>query len=102
MSMKIKKGDKVIVIAGKDRGKTGTVAEAFPRRDQILVDGVNLKKKHEKARGTRKGQVVERAMPFHVSNVMILDPQTGKGSRIGIMRKDGKRIRVSKKSKTEF
>jgi large subunit ribosomal protein L24 len=92
----------VLVIAGKDRGKSGVVTEAFPRENRVLIDGINLKKKHEKRRGTRKGQIVERAMPIHVSNVAILDPKTGKGSRIGIRRKDGARVRVSKKSGTEL
>lgn len=100
--MKIKKGDKVIVIAGKDRGKTGMVSEAFPKTNHVLVDGVNMKKKHEKARGNRKGQVVERAAPLHVSNVMILDPKTNKGTRVGIVRTDGVRTRVGRKSGSEF
>jgi large subunit ribosomal protein L24 len=100
--MKIKKGDKVVVIAGKDRGKTGTVAEAFPKASRVLIDGINMKKKHEKARGSRKGQIVERSVPLHVSNVMILDPKTGKGTRVGIARKDGARTRIAKKSGQEF
>lgn len=100
--MKIKKGDKVVVITGKDRGKMGAVTEAFPKTNRVLVEGINMKKKHEKARGSRKGQIVERAMPVHVSNVMILDPKGGKGTRIGIVRKDGARTRVAKKSGSEF
>jgi len=100
--MKIKKGDKVVVIAGKDAGKTGTVSTAFPKTNQVLIEGINLRKKHEKPRGNRKGQIVERAMPFHVSNVMIADPKGGKATRVGIIRKDGKRVRVAKKSGTEF
>lgn len=100
--MKIKKGDKVVVITGKDRGKTGTVAEAFPKTNRVLVDGINMRKKHEKARGSRKGQIVERSTPLHVSNVMIADPKGGKGTRIGIVRKDGVRTRVAKKSGQEL
>lgn len=100
--MKIKTGDKVVVITGKDRGKSGKVERVFPKENQILVEGINLKKKHEKPRGNRKGQVVERAMPFHVSNVMIADPKSGKGTRIGIMRKEGVRVRVAKKSGAEL
>lgn len=91
-----------MVIAGKDRGKTGTVTEAFPRELKVLVDGVNMKKKHEKPRGNRKGQIVERAMPLHVSNVMIVDPKGGKRTRVGIVRKDGARVRIAKKSGQEF
>jgi large subunit ribosomal protein L24 len=100
--MKIKKGDKVVVITGKDRGKTGTVAQAFPKTSRVLVDGVNLRKKHEKARGNRKGQIVERPAPLSISNVMILDPKSGKGTRIGIARKDGVRVRIAKKSGQEL
>lgn len=99
--MKIKKGDKVIVIAGKDRGKTGTVSAAFPEADRVLVDGINLQKKHQKPRGNRKGETVERPTPIHVSNVMLVDPKTGKGTRIGIVRKDGARVRIAKRSKQE-
>ena len=100
--MKIKKGDKVIVITGKDRGKTGAVTRALPKTNQVLVEGVNMKKKHQKPRSNRKGQIVEKALPIHVSNVMIVDSKTGKGTRIGIVRKDGGRIRVSRKSGVEI
>ena len=100
--MKIKKGDKVIVITGKDRGKTGSVTRAFPKMDRVLVEGVNIKKKHQKPRGNRKGEVVEQVTPIHVSNVMLIDSKTGKGTRVGILRKDGGRIRVARKSGTEI
>lgn len=101
--MKIKKNDKVVVIAGKDKGKTGTVTSAFPKLDQVIVEGVNIKKKHQKPRrGGQKGQVVEKALPIHVSNVMILDPKSGKRTRVGFLRKDGKRSRITKKSKSEL
>ncbi len=70
--MKIKKGDNVIVIAGKDRGKTAKVVKAFPKLDKVLVEGVNIAKRHVRAsKGGQKGQVVEKAMPVHVSNVML-------------------------------
>lgn len=100
--MKIKKGDKVIVISGKDRGKTGTVSHAFPKESKVLIEGVNVKKKHQKPRGrnVRKGQILDKAYPLHVSNVMLVDPKDGKPTRIGIVRKDGKRSRVTKKSNT--
>ena len=80
--MKIKKGDKVLVITGKDSGKTGTVEKAFPREDRVLVSGVNIRKVHEKAkRAGGKGQMVERSLPIHVSNVMLVNSKTGKGTR---------------------
>ncbi len=70
--MKIKKGDNVIVIAGKDRGKTAKVLKALPKKDMVLVDGVNIAKRHIRAsKGGQKGQIVEKAMPVHVSNVML-------------------------------
>jgi large subunit ribosomal protein L24 len=101
--MKIIKGDKVVVISGKDRGKSGTVTEAFPKTGMVLIEGVNLKKKHQKANGrtVRKGQIIEKAFPINVSNVMLADPKSGKGTRVGLIRKDGERVRVAKKSGQE-
>lgn len=92
----------MVVITGKDRGKTGTVTRAFPRHNLVLLEGINMKKKHEKPRGSRKGRVVERATPIHASNVMIVDPKTNKGTRIVIRRKDGARIRIAQKSGAEL
>jgi len=77
--MKIKSGNKVIVITGKDKGKIGKVLRAIPRKDFVIVDGVNVAKKHRKAkRSNEKGQVVEKAMPVHVSNVALVDSKAGK------------------------
>lgn len=97
--MKIKKNDNVIVISGKDRGKTGKVTKAFPRENKIIIAGVNIAKSHEKPkkRGS-KGQVVDRAMPFAVSNVMLVDPKTGGRTRIGVKQDGGKKVRVTRKS----
>ena len=102
--MKIKKGDKVIVISGKDRGKTGTIHHAYPKTGMVLIEGVNMKKKHQKPRGSnvRRGQVVEKALPIHVSNVMIVDPKSGKGTRVGHMMRNGTKVRVTKKSQSEL
>lgn len=100
--MKIKKGDNVIIIAGKDKGKTGVVERALPSRDLVLIGGVNMKKKHQKSRQSGKpGQIVEKNYPVHVSNVMIVDAKTKKQTRVGITRKEGKRTRVAKKSGQE-
>ncbi|MES2014593.1 MAG: 50S ribosomal protein L24 [Patescibacteria group bacterium] len=99
--MKIKKGDKVIVITGKDKGKTGTVTRALPATLQIIVEGLNMKKKHQKPRGNRKGQIVDMAMPFHVSNAMLVDPKSGKGTRVSISKKGDKRVRIAVKSGSE-
>jgi large subunit ribosomal protein L24 len=97
--MKIKKDDNVIVISGKDKGKTGKVSKAFPAENKILISGVNVRKSHEKARKSgSKGQIVEKSMPIHVSNVMIVDPKTGKQTRIGKKEVNGKNVRFAKKS----
>lgn len=97
--MKIRKDDNVIVISGKDRGKTGKVVKAFPRENKILVAGVNVVKHHERAKKTGgKGQVIEKAMPFSVSNAMLVDPKSGKRTRVGMKKEGDKKVRVAKKS----
>lgn len=97
--MKIKKGDKVMVISGKDRGKTGTIYRALPRLESVIIEGVNLVKRHQRrTQSNQKGGIVEKAMPIHVSNVQILDPKTGKPSRIKISREGGAYARVATKS----
>ena len=99
--MKIKKEDNVIVISGKDKGKIAKVLRAFPKDDLIVVEGVNMKKKHERARKTNsKGQIIEKAMPIHVSNVMLLEGK--KGVRVGKKMIGEKRVRVSKKTGKEI
>ena len=101
--MKIKKGDKVIVIAGKDRGKSGKVLRALPKEDRVVVEGVNVVKRHQKATSQRQsGQIVDKTLPIHVSNVMIADPKSGKPTRIGIKRVNGKYTRIAKKSNTKI
>src|SRR3989344_3081450 len=98
--MKLKKGDKVIVIAGKSRGKTSTIARVLPREDLVILEGVNLSKRHQRPTSrNRKGQIIERAMPMHASNVQLLDPKSGKPTRIRIVHgKEGSRERVAVKS----
>lgn len=97
--MKIKKGDTVIVIAGKDRTKSGTVLRAFPKKGQVLVEGIGMVKKHQKSRRRgQAGQIVDRPTPVHVSNVAIKDGQTNKPSRVGYTTVENKKVRVSKAS----
>ncbi len=98
--MKLKKGDKVVVIAGKSRGTEGVILRAMPKEDMVLIDGVNLAKRHRKPTAqNKKGQIVEIPVPLHVSNVQLLDPKGGKPTRIKIVRgKDGNRSRVAVKS----
>ena len=101
--MKLKKGDKVIVIAGKDRGEKGTIARVLVKENQVLIDGLNLSKRHRRRTGQAKtGQIVDKAMPIHASNVMLLDPKSGKGTRIRIVREEGVRNRVTVKSTSKI
>ncbi len=100
--MKVQKGDTVIVIAGKDRGKSGKVLQAFPKKNRVLVEGINVVKKHQKARRQgQRGQVIDKALPMHVSNVALKDSKTGKPTRIGYEVAGGKKVRMAKKSKTK-
>ncbi|MBU4536891.1 50S ribosomal protein L24 [Patescibacteria group bacterium] len=97
--MKIKKNDNVIIIAGKDKDKTGKVLRAFPALDQVLVEGVNKRKKNQRAtKSGQKAQIIEKEFPIHVSNVAFIDPKTKKATRIGKKEVKGKMVRITKKS----
>lgn len=100
MRMKVKKGDTVTIIAGKDRGKSGKVLRALPREERVVVDGVNVAKRHQRRqRGASAGQIVEKTLPVHVSNVAVQDPESGKPTRIRIEKDaQGARTRVAVKS----
>jgi len=99
--MKIKKGDKVIVIAGKDKGKSGNVLRALPTLDKVIVEDVNVAKRHQKGRRRgESGQIIDKTLPVHISNVALVDPKSGKPTRVGIKKEDGKNVRVAKKSGT--
>ncbi len=100
--MNIKKGDNVIVITGKDKGKTGKVEKAFPALLTVIVAGVNKHKKHQRARKNgEKGQVIEKSFPMNVSNVMLVD-KGGKGTRVGYKMVGEKKVRIAKGSGTEI
>ena len=94
--MKLKKGDKVVVIAGKSRGQQSTVVRVFPKKNLVLLDGLNKSKRHQRPSAqNRKGQIIDKIMPIHASNVMLVD-KDGKPSRIKIVRnKEGLRTRVA-------
>lgn len=95
-----KKGDKVVVIAGKSKGKQGTILKVLKDCDKVLVEGANMVKKHIKPNGEAAGSIVETEAPIHKSNVMMLDPKTKKPTRIGhTTNKAGKKVRFAKKSK---
>ena len=96
----IKKGDKVFVVSGsyKDMSKTREVLVVYPKKRTAIVDGVNLAKKHNKPTNESPGGINEKAMPIHVSNLMLADPKTGEPTRIGRKEVDGKMVRYSKKS----
>lgn len=95
----VKKGDKVQVISGKDRGKQGVILAAYPAKERVLVEGINIVKKHSKpSQAAPQGGIIEREAPIHVSNVMLVDPKTGEPTRVGHQVIDGKKVRVAKKS----
>ena len=96
--MKIKQGDKVVIIAGKDKGKEGKVLKTLRASSKVIVEGVNIVKKHIKPNGGEEGRIAEIEAPLHVSNVMLYDEKAKKGTRVGYEVKDGKKTRVSKKS----
>lgn len=99
--MNLVKGDKVIVIAGRDKGKTGTIQKVIPELNRVVVEGVNIRKKHKKpTQGNPDGGIVEVYAPIDASNVMILDPKTKKPTRIGHKEVKGKKVRVAKASGT--
>ncbi|MDN4527189.1 50S ribosomal protein L24 [Fictibacillus fluitans] len=95
--MHVKKGDKVQVISGKDKGKQGVILEAFPKQNRVLVEGVNIVKKHSKpSQANPQGGIVSLEAPVHVSNVMPLDPKTNVPTRVGYKEVDGQKVRVAK------
>jgi large subunit ribosomal protein L24 len=102
--MKLKKGDKVVVIAGKSRGQAGTIVRVLAERNMVVLDKMNLVKRHRKPTAqARKGQIVDKPMPIHASNVMFADPKDGTPTRIRIVRDaDGARSRVAVKSGQEI
>ena len=105
-SLKIRKGDEVKVISGKDKGKTGRVLRVDRKGDRVFVEGLNMVKRHQRpvpGRPNLQVGVIEKEGAIHVSNVAILDPKDNKPTRVGIVRRDdGRRIRVTKRSGTEL
>lgn len=98
VKMKIKKGDKVIVLSGDDKGKTGEVLRAMPKDGKVVVQGVNLVKRHTKPSQTNAGGIVTKEAPISVSNVAIVDPKSGKATKVGYKEENGKKVRFARKS----
>jgi large subunit ribosomal protein L24 len=105
-AMRIRIDDQVVVIAGKDAGKTGRVVRTDPKKRRVFVEGLNIVKRHERPRSqgdlknAQAGGIIEKEGPIDVSNVMLLDPKGNKGTRIGVRRESGRRVRYAKRSGT--
>lgn len=102
--MKIKKGDRVVVLSGKDRGKEGVVMRALPKEEKVIVEGVNVAKKHQRpTRMTMQGGIIDKDMPLHVSNVAIISPGDGKPTRVAYrFDDDGQKIRICRRTGAEL
>ena len=97
--LKIKKGDRVVVLTGKDKGKSGDVVAVMPKENRAVVSGVNLARHHRKQTAGQEGGIVSKEMPIHVSNLAHADPKDGKATRVGYkMLDDGKKVRVARRS----
>jgi len=101
--MKVKKDDMVIVLTGKDKGKKGKILRVFRHLDKVTVEGVAVRKKTVKSKNKAKsGQIIEKASPIHSSNVALIDPKTGKPTRVGSKIVANKKVRIAKKSGVEI
>lgn len=97
--MHVKKGDKVKLLSGKDKGKQGEILEADPKKERVLVEGVNMVKIHaQPSQENPQGGILNQEAPVHVSNVLPIDPKSGEPTRVGYEVKDGKKVRIAKKS----
>jgi large subunit ribosomal protein L24 len=96
---KIRKGDKVVVLAGKDKGRSGEVLRVLPKDDKAVVRGVNMIRRHQKQTQAQEGGIITKEAPIHLSNIALADPKDGKPTRVGFqVQKDGKKVRVAKRS----
>ena len=109
MAMKIRRDDTVRIIAGKDRGRTGRVLRTDPKNNRVYVEGANVVKRHMRPRTLRDtqraqelGGIIEKEGPIHVSNVMLIDPESGEPTRVGVKREGDRRVRVAKRSGKEI
>ena len=103
MAAKIRKGDRVVVLAGRDKGRTGEVVEVNPTAGRALVRGVNLVKRHQRQTAQQQGGIISKELPVHLSNIAIADPKDGKPTRIGFkFGSDGRKVRFAKRSGAEI
>jgi len=103
MAAKIRKGDKVVVLAGRDKGRTGEVIEVNPEAGRALVRGINVVKRHQRQSAKQEGGVISKELPVHLSNIAIADPRDGKPTRIGFkIVGDGRKVRFAKRSGAEI
>jgi large subunit ribosomal protein L24 len=99
LKFKIRKGDKVVVRTGRDKGKVGEVLRIYPEDNRALVQGINVVRRHQKQTPGREGGIVSKEMPIHISNIALRDPKDGKPVRVGYkVLKDGKKVRFARKS----
>jgi large subunit ribosomal protein L24 len=99
MSAKIKKGDRVVILAGRDKGRQGAVLKVLPKDERVLVEGLNIVHRHTRAsQSDPQGGIKDKEAPLHVSNVALVDPKTGGPTRVGFRVEDGKKVRFAKKS----
>ncbi|AMM83897.1 50S ribosomal protein L24 [Martelella lutilitoris] len=95
---RIKKGDKVVVIAGKDKGRTGEVVQVFPKEDRAVVSGINVVRRHQRQTQTTEAGIITKEAPVHLSNLAIADPKDGKPTRVGFKVEGEKKVRYAKRS----
>lgn len=98
MAAKIKKGDNVIVLAGRDKGKTGEVMRVMPKENRAIVQGVNTVQRHQRQTANQEGGIIAKSAPIHLSNIALVDPAGDKATRVGFEVRDGKKVRVAKRS----
>jgi large subunit ribosomal protein L24 len=99
MAAKIKKGDKVVVLTGRDAGKSGEVVQVMPKEDRAIVRGINLVKKHQKQTAQQEGGIISKEATIHLSNLAVADPKDGKPTRVGFkVLEDGRKVRFAKRS----
>ena len=99
MAARIRKGDEVIVLSGRDKGKKGSVLKVLTNEDRVIVQGVHIVKRHQRQSQTEQGGIVEKEAPIHVSNVSLLDPESGDATKVGFrLLEDGRKVRFAKRS----